>query len=227
VSVYVNEQVAGQGWRARIAAAYAGKGLGGRLRLGVRPAVVVVDLINGFTDEAFPAGSNLDDAVLATSSLLAAAREARCPVVFTTIAFSEAMLADNVWLKKMPAMKGLLDGSRWVDVDPRLGRREDEVVIVKRAASSFTGTDLNSFLTAKGVDSVIICGATTSGCVRATAVDACMLGWPAFVVRDCVGDRAVEPHEASLFDIDAKYGDVLSLDDALQAVASRKTGAAT
>ncbi len=216
----------GQEWRTRVATQYAGRGLGGRLQFGARPAVVVVDLINGFTDEAFPAGSNLDDVVLATSRLLAAARDARCPVVFTTIAFSKAMLADNVWLKKMPAMKGLLEGSNWVEVDPRLGRRDDEALVVKRAASSFTGTDLNSFLTAKGVDSVMICGATTSGCVRATAVDACMLGWPAFVVRECVGDRAVEPHEASLFDIEAKYGDVLSLEEALQAIVSRKKGGA-
>lgn len=223
----MNEQVHDQKWRARVATQYAEKGLGGKLQFGAQPAIVVVDLINGFTDKAFPAGSNLDDVVKATTALLSAARGAHIPVVFTTIAFSNAMIADNVWLKKMPAMKGLLEGSRWVDVDQRLGRRDDEAVIVKRAASSFTGTDLNSFLTAKGIDSVIICGATTSGCVRATAVDACMLGWPAFVVRDCVGDRAAEPHEASLFDIDAKYGDVLSLSQALEALASVKTGDAS
>ncbi|CAM5318058.1 Nicotinamidase-related amidase OS=Eoetvoesiella caeni OX=645616 GN=DFR37_11751 PE=4 SV=1 [Eoetvoesiella caeni] len=207
-----------EGW-AQVATQYAERGLGGKLKHGIRPAVVVVDLINGFTDKAFPAGSNLDDVVKATTALLAAARDAHAPVVFTTIAFSNAMVADNIWLKKMPAMSGLIEGTRWVAVDERLDRRDDEAVIVKRAASSFTGTDLNSFLTAKGIDSVIICGATTSGCVRATAVDACMLGWPAFVVRDCVGDRAVEPHEASLFDIDAKYGDVLSLSQALEMLA--------
>lgn len=210
-----------------MATQYAEQGLGGKLRLGDRPAIVVVDLINGFTDKAFPAGSDLGEVVKATAALLHAARAADVPVMFTTIAFSNAMIADNVWLKKMPAMKGLLEDSPWVNVDRRLGRRDSEALIVKRAASSFTGTDLNSFLTAKGIDSVIICGATTSGCVRATAVDACMLGWPAFVVRDCVGDRAVEPHEASLFDIDAKYGDVLSLSQALDALASVKTGGAS
>lgn len=223
----MSEKPSNQEWRKRVATQYAEKGLGGKLRLGARPAIVVVDLINGFTDKAFPAGSDLDDVVAATAALLNAARDAHIPVVFTTIAFSNAMVTDNVWLKKMPAMKGLLEGSNWVDVDPRLGRRDSEALIVKRAASSFMGTDLNSLLTAKGVDSVIICGATTSGCVRATAVDACMLGWPAFVVRDCVGDRAAEPHEASLFDIDAKYGDVLSLSQVLEALASVKTGGAS
>lgn len=115
----------------------------------------------------------------------------------------------------MPAMRGLLEGSHWVEVDQRLAARPDEPVIVKRSASAFSGTDLGSLLTSLAADSVIVCGATTSGCVRATAVDACMLGWPVFVPRACVGDRAQEPHEANLFDIDAKYGDVIALSEAI------------
>lgn len=198
---------------------YSVAGLGGRLLEGSRPGVIVVDLINGFTDRSFPAGSQIDGTVEATRQLLEAARSKSVPVVFTTIAFPPERIDTNVWLRKMPAMRGLLEGSPWVDVDRRLGRRADEPLIVKRQASAFGGTDLTSLLVGLRLDSLLVCGATTSGCVRATAVDACMLGWPVFVPRDCVGDRAVEPHEANLFDIDAKYGDVIGMGQALDLVA--------
>ena len=103
---------------------------------------------------------------------------------------------------------------------PGLDPRPDEVIIMKKGASGFFGTNLASILVSQGVDTVILCGATTSGCVRATAVDLLQNGWPAMVPRDCVGDRAQAPHEANLFDIQAKYGDVVSLEDALEYVAS-------
>ena len=102
-----------------------------------------------------------------------------------------------------------------MEIDPRLGRREDETVIVKKGASGFFGTNLASVLVSQGVDSVILCGATTSGCVRATAVDLLQYGWPTLVPRECVGDRAQAPHDANLFDIQAKYADVVSVDDAI------------
>lgn len=202
-------------WTDRVGSDYRDRGLGGRSARGGRPVVVVVDLIYGFTDPEFPAGSNLDSVVEATRQLLDVARAEAVPVVHTTIAFSEMHLRHSPWLRKMPAMRGLLEGSHWVEVDQRLAARSDEPVIVKRSASAFSGTDLGSLLTSLTVDSVIVCGATTSGCVRATAVDACMLGWSVFVPKACVGDRAQEPHEANLFDIDAKYGDVIALSEAI------------
>jgi maleamate amidohydrolase len=202
-------------------AAYRKRGLGGRLEPGQRPAVVVVDLVNGFTDPECPPGSDLDAVVAATRELLDAARAASRPVLFTTIAFAPAELERTVWLQKMPALGVLLEGSRWVEVDERLGRRPDEPLVRKRAASGFAGTSLSALLAARGADSVIICGATTSGCIRATAIDACTLDWPAFVPRECVGDRAPGPHEANLLDIDAKYADVIGLGDALHLVGAR------
>lgn len=201
---------------AAVRALYAQRGLGGRLAPGSRPVVVVVDLINGFTDPDCPPGSDLDAVVAANRTLLDAARAAGTPVVFTTIAFAADQVEGSVWLRKMPAMKVLLEGTAWVEVDARLGRGESEPVVVKRAASAFAGTGLAALLATLGADSVIITGATTSGCVRATAVDACAAGYPAFVVVECVGDRAAGPHEASLFDIDAKYGDVVALEEALR-----------
>jgi maleamate amidohydrolase len=190
---------------------YEAAGLGCALLPGSRPAVLVVDLIYGFTDPAFPAGSELADVVRCTRELLDIARENGAPVIFTTIVFSPTRLDSTVWLRKMPAMRGLVEGSRWIEVDERLARRRTEPMIVKRAASAFTDTDLRTLLTSLGADSLIVCGATTSGCVRATVVDGCMAGFPVFVPFECVGDRAAGPHEANLFDIAAKYGDVVNL----------------
>ena len=142
------------------------------------------------------------------------------PVLFTSIAFTPAELDSTLWLVKMPALRCLRIGSDLVAVDDRLAPRPDEPVVVKKAASGFNGTDLAARIAAAGADSVLLCGATTSGCVRATAIDACALGLATFVPRECVGDRAAGPHEANLLDIDAKYADVIGLDEALAHVAA-------
>ena len=120
----------------------------------------------------------------------------------------------------MPALGDLQLGGRWVEIDPRLEPRDDETIVLKKGASGFFGTNLASILVAQGVDSVILCGATTSGCIRATAIDLLQYGWPTIVPRECVGDRAQAPHEANLFDIQAKYADVVSVEEALAYVES-------
>src|SRR5262249_12846144 len=106
-------------------------------------------------------------------------------------------------------------GAHWFCVEPRLDRRHDEPVVLKTGASGFFGSNLASILLTQGADSVVLCGATTSGCIRATAIDLLQYGWPTLVPRECVGDRAQAPHEANLFDIGAKYADVVSVDEAL------------
>ncbi len=113
-----------------------------------------------------------------------------------------------------PSNSWLMEGNEWVELDERLGRRENEMLLVKKYASCFFGTDLAARLISRGVDTVILLGCTTSGCIRATAVDACSYGFHTVVVEEGVGDRAELPHLASLFDIDNKYGDVVSLEDA-------------
>jgi len=115
----------------------------------------------------------------------------------------------------VPTLGDLQLGGRWVEIDERLGRRDDETVIVKKGASGFFGTNLASVLVSQAVDTVVLCGATTSGCVRATAIDLLQYGWPTLVPRECVGDRAQAPHDANLFDIQAKYADVVSVDEAI------------
>jgi maleamate amidohydrolase len=189
--------------------------LGESVRLGERPAVLVVDFSCGFTDPDCELGSDLTAEVEATKGLLDAARARGVPVVFTTIGFEPNLKDGALWLQKVPSLGALEVGGRWVDLDPRLERREDETIILKKGASAFFGTNLSAILVSQRVDTVILCGATTSGCIRATAVDLLQHGFPTIVPRECVGDRAQAPHDANLFDIQAKYADVVSVDDAL------------
>jgi maleamate amidohydrolase len=196
---------------------YARAGFGASVRRGTRPAIVVVDLTNGFTDPAAPTGADLSEVVAATGELIAAGRPGGVPVVFTTIAYTPAEADGDAvaWLAKAPGMRALREGSAAVALDPRLPVDPRDHLITKKGASAFFGTGLAALLTGLRVDTVLICGATTSGCVRASAVDAVQSGFAVLVPRQCVGDRAQGPHEANLFDIQAKYGDVIDLADAL------------
>jgi maleamate amidohydrolase len=196
--------------------------LGQSVPLGTHPAVLVVDLSRGFTDPESTMGSDLTREVEATSRLLAEARKQEIPIIFTTIGFEPNLKDGSLWLEKAPGLAELQVGGKWVEIDPRLARREDETVILKKGASAFFGTNLSSILVSQGVDTVVLCGATTSGCVRATAIDLLQYGYPTLVPRECVGDRAQGPHEANLLDIQAKYADVVSIEDALSYLQSAK-----
>ncbi len=201
--------------------------LGQSVTLGEHPAVLVVDFSRGFTDPECTMGSDLTEEVEATSRLLAAAREREIPIIFTTIGFEPNLKDGSLWLQKAPGLAELQVGGKWVEIDPRLERGEDEVVILKKGASAFFGTNLPSVLVSQGVDTIVLCGATTSGCIRATAIDLLQYGYPTLVPRECVGDRAQAPHEANLVDIQAKYADVVSVEEALAYIesVSRESGA--
>lgn len=199
---------------------YAAARLGQSVTLGTRPAVLVVDFSCGFTDPESTLGSDVTPQVEATKRLLDAARAKGLPVIFTTIGYEPGLKDGGLWLQKVPALGDLQVGGKWVEIDPRLEPRDDETIVLKKGASAFFGTNLASILISQQVDSVIMCGATTSGCIRATAIDLLQYGYPTLVPRECVGDRAQAPHEANLFDIQAKYADVVSLEDALVYVES-------
>ena len=199
---------------------YAKAGLGESVTLGSRPAVLVVDFSCGFTDPECTLGADMSAAVEATKRLLDAARAKGLPVVFTTIGYEASLKDGGLWLQKVPSLGELQIGGRWVEIDPRLDPREDETIVLKKGASGFFGTNLASILISQNVNSVVLCGATTSGCVRATAIDLLQYGYPTLVPRECVADRAQAPHDANLFDINAKYADVVSLEDALDYVES-------
>lgn len=195
-------------------------GFHGRAGFGEKPALIVVDMSVGFTDPASPLHCELEPVVGAIGRLLDAMRAARFPVVYTTVAYDEAgKERAAVFVDKVPALLALEAGSPYVEIDARLAPREDEAVVRKLFASAFYGTPLGSLLAAQQVDGVIVTGASTSGCVRATAVDALQHGYRVVVPREAVGDRNEAAHEANLYDIDAKYGDVLPLDEVLDHLA--------
>jgi maleamate amidohydrolase len=200
---------------ARLREEFREKGFGRRVGFGERPALLAIDLITGFTDLRSPLAGALDSQLEATNALLEPARRAAIPVIFSTVAYDAELQEAGLWIRKIPSNGWLVEGSEWVEVDKRLDQRANETTLVKKYASCFFGTDLAARLVSRRIDTLIIAGCTTSGCVRATAVDACSYGFHTIVVEEAVGDRAALPHAASLFDIDAKYGDVVALDEAL------------
>lgn len=197
---------------------YKQRGFSQRVGFGERPALLIIDFIKGFTDTACPLGSNLDAEVAVTRQLLDLFREKKLPVHFTTTAYDDEMISAGVFVKKVPSLAHLKYGSEWTEIDERLKPVAGEVVWTKQYASAFFGTALASALSAQKVDTLLVTGCTTSGCVRASAVDSCQHGFRTNVVRECVGDRSASAHEANLFDLDAKYADVIDLEEALEYV---------
>lgn len=201
---------------------FAERGFGQRLGFGEQPAVVVIDMVNAFTNPALPLGADLDREIGQICRILAAARGRGVPIYFSTVRMQERDFEDSVWYRKMPrGFRTLLEGTPEVEVDARLARRPDEPLITKQYASCFFGTDLMSRLNTHRVDTLIVTGCTTSGCVRATAVDAVQNGFRPVVPAQAVGDRALPAHEQSLFDLQAKYADVVSVDEVVTYLESR------
>jgi maleamate amidohydrolase len=191
-------------------------GFHGQLGFGERPALLVVDMNVAFTDPASPLACPLDGVVAAIRELLRESRRAGFPVIYTTVAYDEeGRRTAAAFIDKVPALLMLEAGSRWVEIDPRIAPLPGEPVLTKLFASAFFGTEVASLLAAAGCDTLVVTGASTSGCVRATAVDALQQGYRPIVPREAVGDRNPDAHEANLYDIDAKYGDVVSLEETL------------
>lgn len=206
---------------------YDERGLGRRQGAGERPCLVVVDLNYGFTDPESPLHCDADAAVEASAALIAAAREHGCPVVFTTLQYDAAgRKVAKAFIDKVPTLLTLAPGTRWPEIDARIAPRPDEPVLQKLFASAFFGTALDALLASQDCDTVIVTGASTSGCVRATAVDVIQYGYRCVVPREACADRAQGPHEAALFDIDAKYGDVVSVEEALAVLRAARWRAA-
>ncbi len=193
------------------------RGFGTKIGFGDHPALIVIDMIKGFTNPSMPLGANLESQIEAQTPLIKLAHERAIPCFFSTVIYDEADVKDaGVWGMKIKGASTLTAGSEAVKVDPRLKMQPNDILLVKKYASCFFGTDLVPRLNSRRVDTLIITGCTTSGCVRATAVDAVQNGFRPMVVREAVGDRSVPAHEQSLFDLNAKYADVVSLDETLQ-----------
>ncbi|WP_136592043.1 isochorismatase family protein [Salinigranum halophilum] len=206
-------------WPDDIDADYDDEAFGASVGLGDRPALLVIDLINAFTDPETDLGSDVDDVVDRTARLLDAFRDRDLPRYFTTVAYEDSYGDAGQFIEKVPALRELRLGTDAVEVDDRLAPEGDERVVLKKYASAFFGTDLQTELTTDRVDTLVLAGVTTSGCIRATAVDSLQHGYRTIVPADAVGDRAEGPHHANLFDIDAKYGDVVTTDVVLDHLA--------
>jgi maleamate amidohydrolase len=183
----------------------------GRLGFGRRPALIVIDFVKAYTTPGAPFfGQAVVEAVAATAPLIAAARKAGVPVIYTKVAFHPSAIDGGMFVKKIPALRTFLEGAPLGEIDPLITPAPGDLVLVKNYASCFFGTSLASTLTALGIDTLILTGCSTSGCVRATAVDGIQHGFRVIVPRECAGDRHPAPHDSALFDINAKYGDVTS-----------------
>ncbi len=204
---------------------YRRGGFLGRLELGTRPALIVIDFVNAYLLEGAPlfGGEGIHAARRGAIALLAAARTAAIPIFHTNLSYERGGRDGGLLYRKVAALQCFAEGA----AEPRYGAFVDglepaagESIITKQYASAFFGTNLASTLTTLRVDTLLIAGVSTSGCVRATGVDCCQHGFVPVVVRDAVGDRAAGPHESNLFDLQAKYAEVVGLADALAYLSS-------
>jgi len=196
--------------------ALSNAGFGKRIGFGKKPALLVVDFCVGFTNsELSAAGGDYDAEMNGTNEIIEVMRRKNLPVIFMTIGYNLSMANDGIWRLKWGLAYDYINPEN-VKISPILDYRpEEDAFIVKQGASAFFGTNLSAVLASRHVDTCIIVGVTTSGCIRATAVDSMQYGFRPIVVKECVGDRAEGPHNAALFDIDSKYGDVISLEETL------------
>lgn len=180
--------------------------------------MLIVDFVVGFADPALFGGGNIPAAIRATVKALAWARQRGCPVAHTRIVFSEAAVDTDVLCLKVPTLRALTEDAASGQIVPELQPIRGELVVRKAAPSAFFETNLRSWLTQKRIETLLVAGSTTSGCVRASVVDAMSCGFKPIVLVDCVGDRALAPHEASLFDMQQKYADLMTFSEVAQSM---------
>ncbi|MGS1106890.1 N-carbamoylsarcosine amidohydrolase [Achromobacter anxifer] len=197
--------------------AYARQGFGTAMAPKAPYGLLIVDLVNGFADPAVFGGGNIPQAIEQTVGLLAHARKQGWPVAHSRIVFADDDADHNIFTLKVPGMLTLKEADHNSAIVPQLAPAAGELVVRKTVPSAFFGTSLAAWLSQRGVQTLLVAGAVTSGCVRASVVDAMQYGFRPLVVSDCVGDRAIGPHDANLFDMQQKYATVLTRDEAVRA----------
>jgi len=207
-----------------MAADYAAAGFGGTLEWGTRPALIVVDLCHAYTDPDSPLYAGAEDAVASIVRLVAAARVAGAPVVFTRVEYQPGGADGGLFFRKVPALRCFERGNPLAEFLDEPRPLDGEVVVTKQYPSAFFATHLASTLRTMDVDTTLICGMSTSGCVRASALDALQHGFVPVVVADACGDRHPDPHRSNLFDLQQKYATVVSEAEAVRRLADRGAG---
>jgi maleamate amidohydrolase len=201
---------------------YKQQQFGNPIGLGRKAALLIVDFTVGFNDPALFGGGNIDPAVKRTVKLLESFRAQALPVAFTRVVYADDGSDGGIFSTKQPRLLILTEDHPAGQIVPELAPRPGELMVRKNQASAFFGTNLAPWLVQQGADTVVVAGCTTSGCVRASVVDAISYNFRPIVVRDCVGDRALAPHEANLFDMQQKYADVMERDEAIGKLVNRK-----
>jgi maleamate amidohydrolase len=197
---------------------YRSQGFGRTVGIGRRPALCIVDFVNGFVDPAIFGGGNIREAVTRTVPLLAAARQRRMPVAFSRVVYREDGRDDCAFVRKVPALATLTERAAAGQIVSQLAPLPGEMILRKTQPSAFFGTGYADLLRKQQVDTVIVAGCTTSGCVRATVVDAMSYDFRTILARDCVGDRSLVAHDANLFDMEQKYADLMNAAEIIAAV---------
>lgn len=194
-----------------------------KLGWGDSPLLLVIDVTRAFTEPDRALGSDATALIEGANRLIGVARANNVPVMFTRVAYAEPNLSDaGLWARKIGRLDDLVDGGEGVQMDLRLDFCDGDPVLTKKYASCFFGTDLGSRLTSTGIDTLVIAGLSTSGCVRATAVDSIQFGFRPIIVEDAVGDRSQEAHDQALADLGAKYADLEKLDAVCAKLALRR-----
>jgi maleamate amidohydrolase len=194
---------------------YARAGFGGSLQPGRRLALLLVDMVQAYLDPASPLYAEADHVLGANIALIAAARRHRVPAIFTNVSYQPGGIDGGLFYRKVPALAAFTPGAPMGDFPQGLRPEPAEAVITKQYPSAFFGTPLASMLVAQGIDTLLITGFSTSGCVRASALDALCHGFVPLVIDGACGDRDPAVHTANLFDIGAKVGEVISVSEAL------------
>jgi maleamate amidohydrolase len=188
----------------------------GRLGFGSKPALLIVDFINAYTTEGSALyAPDVVTAVAQTVDVAQIARDKGVPVIYTKVLYNKNGRDGGIFVQKVPVLRTMVDGEPLAEIVPSLTPAPDDVIVIKQYASAFFGTSLAAMLTSMGIDTLLLTGCSTSGCVRATAVDGMQYGFRVVIPRECVGDRHAAPHEANLFDINSKYGDVVAKADVI------------
>ncbi len=191
---------------------YRRQNLGNATGLGTRCGLLLVDFVEAFMNDELFGALHIREAAYATAPLLEAFRTAKLPIAHTRIVFADDGADCNVFSVKLPGLRALTEGAPMSQIIPDLQPRAGELLVRKTVPSAFFSTSLAAWLRHQSVDTVVVAGCTTSGCVRASVIDAMQWNFRTVVIEDCVGDRAIEPHEANLFDMNQKYADVMLRD---------------
>ena len=205
---------------------YRKQGFGNSSGIGQRPALLIIDFVNGFANPDQFGGGNIGEAIDNTRDLLAEVRALGLPVAYTRVVYADDGSDAGVFTLKAPALTQLTEDAFGSQIVEQLEPREGEYIVRKTQPSAFFGTSLTGWLVGRGVDTVIVTGCTTSGCVRASVIDSMSYNFRTVVASDCVGDRAIGPHDANLFDMEQKYADLMTSSEIVAVLYERMPGEA-